>query len=542
MVIDMNKFYLKYMKNALIKQKKNIIIQIGIICLESLIAAILPMIHQSIINDVFIKNNFSNFNNLILIMIILYLVQCGFDILKDFFQAKIGANIKYELRRNLNNCVLNKRYLEFLKQGNEKVISRYSNDTGVIAEHFSRDVFGLFEQIVILFLAIFMIVRISCILLICMILFLALYYILNKKIGFKLQSEIKKLCEYQEKSLGYFTENYSNNLLVKIYNLYNWIDERFCSIYKKEYRQNIKTNVIYSFNFNVTKLSVNVLVIFSWIVGGYYIKTGRGTVGNVVALTEYVSLLVSPFFYFGQFNNSLQEANTSIERFEKELDIPSEDINSGKDISEITDIFIKHIFFQYKKDGFKLDIENIYMKKGEIIGLKGESGCGKTTLVNLLMRLYSASLGTIYINNEDCRNFKLRDIRNHIGYVPQNSLFFEGTIRENLFGNYEQKDIDKFAEKIDVYQDIEQMPKGFEYILKKNASNISGGQQKRIDILRVLLADKDVVIFDEATAMLDKKRRDVFFELLMELKKDKIIIMITHDSSEWNYFDKIYEL
>lgn len=86
------------------------------------------------------------------------------------------------------------------------------------------------------------------------------------------------------------------------------------------------------------------------------------------------------------------------------------------------------------------------------------------------------------------------------------------------------------------------MENSYGYVLKKNGSNISGGQQKRIDILRVLLAEKDVLIFDEATANLDRKRRDDFFNVIMELKKEKIIIMITHNDLELNFFDKIYNV
>ncbi len=538
----MNNIYLKYMKEQFIKQKKYIICQMIIICIGSMIVAVLPVIHQSIINNVFVKNDFTYFKILLMMMVVLYLFQSSFYVLKDFFQAKIEANIKLQIRTKLNNFIAKKKYLEYLKQGNEQVITRYSNDTDIISRHFSEDVFVLFEQIIIFVLAIFMILRISFILLICMLFFLLVYYLLNKIMGIRLQNAIKELCVCREKSLGCFTENYSNNLLVKIYNLYDWINKRFRFVYQKEYKQSIKTNIIYSLNINITKLSVNILIIFSWLAGGYYIRTGKGTIGDVVALTEYISILVSPFFYFGQFNNSLNEVYSSIERFEKEFAIPNENINSGKMILEITDILIKNIVFQYEVGGFKLGIGEFHMRRGEIIGLKGKSGCGKTTFINLLIQLYHADQGTIYVNNENCKNLKLEDIRKHIGYVPQDSLFFETSIRENLFGNYRQKDIERLAKKIDIYQDIERIHGGFEYILKKNASNISGGQQKRIDILRVLLSDKDVIIFDEVTAMLDKKRRDEFFEYIMELKKEKIIIMITHNNSEWDYCDKIYEL
>lgn len=539
----MRNIYFKYMKNAFSKQKIIMIFQILIIILSAGIVTILPIIHQSIINNIFIENDFKNFNVLVLFMASLYIFQCGFDILKDFIKAKMEVNIKFKLRKKLNAFIARKNYSEYLKQGSEQVITKYNTDANVISGHFSESIFELFEQIVILIFAICMIIKVNVPMLVYMSIFLGLYFVLNKIISKVLQKAIKTLLVYQEESLGCFSENYSNNFLVKIYNLYNWIDKRFSYVYRREYMQNIKTDVMYSLNVNITRFSVNILIIFSWIVGGYYIKTGKGSVGDVVALTEYVSILVSPFFYLGQFNNNLQETNSSIERFESEFAVPCENINVGKRISEIKDVYIENIVFKYdENDEFILKLDGVRMKKGELIGIKGKSGCGKTTLINLLMGLYNVKSGTIYINNIDYKNYNLECVREHIGYIPQNSLFFEETIRKNLFGNYKQKDIDNLAKKIDIYHDIHRMQNGFEYVLKKNASNISGGQQKRIDVLRVLLANKDIIIFDEVTAMLDKKRRNDLFKIVMELKKQKIIIMITHNSSEWGYFDKILEL
>lgn len=167
----MNNIYLKYMKEQFIKQKKYIICQMIIICIGSMIVAVLPVIHQSIINNVFVKNDFTYFKILLMMMVVLYLFQSSFYVLKDFFQAKIEANIKLQIRTKLNNFIAKKKYLEYLKQGNEQVITRYSNDTDIISRHFSEDVFVLFEQIIIFVLAIFMILRISFILLICMLFF-----------------------------------------------------------------------------------------------------------------------------------------------------------------------------------------------------------------------------------------------------------------------------------------------------------------------------------------------------------------------------------
>ena len=151
----MRKLYKKYFSLLLLSQKKNVMGQISFIFLGSLVTTAIPVIHQIIINNIFDSKQFSLFFAFIIIMFILYLLQCCFSLLHDFFQAKVEANIKYQLRDQLNIIISKKKYEEYLKVGNEKVVSRYNNDTNVIANHLSSDVFDLLEQVLILLLAVY---------------------------------------------------------------------------------------------------------------------------------------------------------------------------------------------------------------------------------------------------------------------------------------------------------------------------------------------------------------------------------------------------
>lgn len=538
----MKKKYFNYMKKSLLIKKKNLILLILIIFSVSMIATLIPYTQQIITNQIFLKRDFQYFASMIIGMMILYCLQCIFSLLKEYVQTKTNETIKASLRSELNSVAAKKRYSDFLVTGSEELITRYTNDAGVISNHFSEELFNLGEQIVTLMLASYMVFRISPIVLLYILVVLTVYFLINKKIGTILNREIKKLFVFQEESLGCFSENYSNNFLVKIYNLYSWVEERFQKIYRKEYKQKIKTNMIYSSNINVTRLVINFLIVFIWLFSGYGIKNGTGDIGKLVALTGYVGLLVAPFFYFGQFNNSIHETYSSIERMDRELLAVQEESEKGEGFSDLCEIQIRDLYFTYHAEKFELRVPEFHVKKGEIIGIKGSSGCGKSTFVNLMLQLYPISGEHMYYNKIDCKKLQLRNIRDRIGYVTQDSRFFDGTIRENLFGAYSQEFIDKYAGKIDIKEDILNMQEEYNTVLKKNGSNLSGGQKKRIDILRVLLAEKDVLIFDEATSMLDQKRRNIFLDLLEELRKDKIIIVITHNNEEWESLDRIYKI
>ena len=215
--------YLKYMRKVLWMQKKYILGLIIFICLGGLVTTILPMVHQNIINDVFVKNDFSDFYLFMVAMTVLYLLQCIFALLKDYFQAKTDADIKLLLRKELNDSIAKKQYAEYLMQGNEQVITRYTNDVNVISHHFSEEIFDLLEQFLILILALYMVYKISAVFLLGIVVFLGIYYVVSKKIGEMLQKAIKKLQIRREQSLGCLTENDTKNMLVKVNPFFIWV-------------------------------------------------------------------------------------------------------------------------------------------------------------------------------------------------------------------------------------------------------------------------------------------------------------------------------
>lgn len=254
-------------------------------------------------------------------------------------------------------------------------------------------------------------------------------------------------------------------------------------------------------------------------------------------------MLISPMAFFSEFNNSYQGTVIALKRLYSVLCFEEEN-NEGTVIrsNNIEKVDFHDVSFRYRKDVPVLDNVNIQLRKGTIVGFIGGSGCGKSSLVKMLLRLYAPYKGTISIDGEKIQDISINSLRNRIAFVAQDSLFFRGSILENLkMGNVvDNTKLIEYSKLLDLYDEIVCLPKKWDTELNAGTSNLSGGQKKRLDVLRALMKESDIIIFDESTASIDIERRKRLFEILDKIKQEKIIIFITHNIEECVYCDQIY--
>lgn len=281
----------------------------------------------------------------------------------------------------------------------------------------------------------------------------------------------------------------------------------------------------------------------AWLIGGFGIINGVLTIGTVTALINYQGMLISPMAFFSEFNNSYQGTVIALKRLYSVLYFEEEN-NEGTAIrsNNIEKVEFHDVSFRYRKDVPVLDHVNIQLRKGNIVGFIGGSGCGKSSLVKMLLRLYAPYKGTISIDGEKIQDISINSLRNRIAFVAQDSLFFRGSILENLkMGNVvDNTKLIEYSKLLDLYDEIVRLPKKWDTELNAGTSNLSGGQKKRLDVLRALMKESDIIIFDESTASIDIERRKRLFEILDKIKQEKIIIFITHNIEECVYCDQIY--
>ena len=472
-----------------------------------------------------------------------YFMVAVLNVIKDYLLAHIAESISLKLRTQLNSKISVMKYSYFDKHNLSEVLSKYNKEVDTVKENCGYMLVKTLSNVVTFILASAMIIILDWRIMVVSMALLFLYILNNRYWGKKVKALAEKSMECNEEAIGSLTENYRNVLITKLYSAYEYVNEKFHANYTKQYNTQMNLEVVYSVNINSGGLLIYLLADLIWLIGGFGIINGVLTIGTVTALINYQGMLISPMAFFSEFNNSYQGTVIALKRLYSVLCFEEEN-NEGTVIrsNNIEKVDFHDVSFRYRKDVPVLDNVNIQLRKGTIVGFIGGSGCGKSSLVKMLLRLYAPYKGTISIDGEKIQDISINSLRNRIAFVAQDSLFFRGSILENLkMGNVvDNTKLIEYSKLLDLYDEIVCLPKKWDTELNAGTSNLSGGQKKRLDVLRALMKESDIIIFDESTASIDIERRKRLFEILDKIKQEKIIIFITHNIEECVYCDQIY--
>ena len=280
----------------------------------------------------------------------------------------------------------------------------------------------------------------------------------------------------------------------------------------------------------------------------YFIHQGAMTLGELVMFSGYATMLFGPFIMLGHNWQVVQNGLISIERAEKILKTPPEVYvpENAVVLSDIKgEVEFKNVYFSYKRGKQVLENINFKVKPGEIIALVGESGVGKSTLIDLISGYYFATSGNVYIDNHNVKNFDLNFLRSKIAVVPQEVVLFNDTIEKNIkYGNFGAsiKAVKKAAEMSHCLEFIEKFPKKWNQIVGERGVKLSVGQKQRVAISRAILRKPRILILDEPTSALDAKSENIITESLEELMKERTTFIIAHRLSTVRKADRILVL
>ena len=280
----------------------------------------------------------------------------------------------------------------------------------------------------------------------------------------------------------------------------------------------------------------------------YFIHQGAMTLGELVMFSGYATMLFGPFIMLGHNWQVVQNGLISIERAEKILKTPPEVYvpENAVVLSDIKgEVEFKNVYFSYKRGKQVLENINFKVKPGEIIALVGESGVGKSTLIDLISRYYFTTSGNVYIDNHNVKNFDLNFLRSKIAVVPQEVVLFNDTIEKNIkYGNFGAsiKAVKKAAEMSHCLEFIEKFSKKWNQIVGERGGKLSVGQKQRVAISRAILRKPRILILDEPTSALDAKSENIIAKSLEELMKDRTTFIIAHRLSTVRKADRILVL
>ncbi len=281
--------------------------------------------------------------------------------------------------------------------------------------------------------------------------------------------------------------------------------------------------------------------------GSKLILNGTISVGDFVAFNTYITLFTNPVSWAPGLVSKFKRAQVSYKRLDKLLDLEKEDIEIEKTYDElIGNIEIKDLSFKYQENVVPvLNNINLTVNKGETLGIIGTIGSGKTTLMNLLLRLYTVEDGKIFIDGKDINNIPLKQLRDSIVYITQDNFLFSTTLKENinLFKDiYEEDEIEESIKKSMIYDEIMNMNDGIDTVIGERGIDLSGGQKQRVVISRAFLNKSNIIIFDDTFSALDNKTEKSVLENVRELTTDKTCIIVSNRISDIRDATKIIVL
>ena len=281
------------------------------------------------------------------------------------------------------------------------------------------------------------------------------------------------------------------------------------------------------------------------LVGGLFFFNGRIDAGEFAAFILYIGMFLTPIQKITYLFEQFQEGMTGFSRFSEIMDLEEEKDSGTKILTSVKgDVEFTDVTFSYASAKEKLIVSglNLSIPSGKTVALVGPSGGGKTTLCNLIPRLYDVDGGSITIDGTDVRDFTMRSLRSSIGVVSQNVFLFDGTIKENIaYGNPDatDKEIIEAARKANIHDFVTSLEGGYNTEVGERGIKLSGGQRQRVAIARVFLKDPSILILDEATSALDNVTEMQIQKSLEELSKGRTVLVVAHRLSTVKNADKI---
>lgn len=320
----------------------------------------------------------------------------------------------------------------------------------------------------------------------------------------------------------------------------------FQEINQMTFKKNMRT-MFYDVMFDpVVLLFIGLSYVLTLLVGAFMIKAGQVTIGNLVTFMTYLDMLVWPLMAVGFLFNMVQRGSVSYERISQLLEQASDVEESSHSLTTLSNGSLTYDInhFSYDKEETLTDI-HFSLEKGQTLGLVGQTGSGKTSLIKLLLREYDVTDGAICLNNHNIKNYRLKDLRHLMGYVPQDQFLFATSILENVrFGNpkLSVEEVEAATRLSHVYNDIMEMPQGFHTLIGEKGVSLSGGQKQRIAMSRAMILDPDILILDDSLSAVDAKTEHAIIENLKQTRQDKTTIITAHRLSAVVHADLILVL
>ncbi len=493
-----------------------------------------PLVMKFIIDDVITMGNWQLLEVLLFISICLPITSAAMRVWVSFTNAYVGWGITTSMRKFTYEYMLKLPMRFYDEMGTGKIMTRIMSDIASVRSMVTSRMLGILVDFVSFWVALALCMslnwKMGCLLLLLMPLYFFNYYGWRTPMRESYSLWRRKM---DQVSVG-LQERLSGVQLVKSYGR----ERREHRAFAEDTHQSLDAAMQTATNragymagsWGVSGLRNTVI----FCLGCYYVIEGEMTYGAVMAFFSYSSRMFQPILNLTQIAMRLQSVMVSVDRVLEILDFPIE-IKDKEDAVALPPIKghikFEDVHFEYKEGEPVLKGINLEVQPGQMVALVGHTGCGKTTLTSLLMRFYDVKEGCITIDGHDLRDVKLRTLRTQIGQVLQDSVMFDGTIRENLlYGRADATDAELIeATRIaEIHEFIMRTPEGYDSMLGKDGIKLSVGEKQRLAIARAVLTNPSVLILDEATSSLDSLSEALIQKAMTRVLKGRTSFAIAH--------------
>lgn len=465
----------------------------------------------------------------------------------SYFMTNAVQNSIRDLRHDLSEKINKIPVSYFDNQQFGNVLGRFTSDIETVSNALQQSFLQIINAFLTIILVIAMVLYLNWQLAMIVIVMIPITYVSAQFILKKSQPYFKKQADALGDMNGFVQENLTGFNVLKLYGREEISSEEFREITQNLQEVGFKASFISGIMMPVLSAISDMAYLIIAAIGALQVLSGTLTIGNMQAFVQYVWQVSQPVQTITQLASVLQSAKSSLDRIFEVLDEPDE-------VSQVTEhlthdltgqVSFENVSFQYVADKPLIQNFNLEVKPGEMVAIVGPTGAGKTTLINLLMRFYDVTGGSIKIDGHDIRNLSRQEYRKQFGMVLQDAWLYEASIKENLrFGNLEATDeeIVAAAEAANVDHFIRTLPGGYNMEMNQESTNVSLGQKQLLTIARALLADPKILILDEATSSVDTRLELLIQKAMTNLMEGRTSFVIAHRLSTIQEADKILVL
>lgn len=463
----------------------------------------------------------------------LYLLSAACSFVQGWIMSSVSQRTCYQLRGAIADKIdrMPMGYFERTSVGD--TLSRITNDVDTLGQSLNQGVTQLITSVTTIIGVLIMMLSINPLMTLITVVILPVSVVLIMVVVKRSQKYFVAQQRTLGKINGIVEETFSGHAIVKAFNREDGTVDRFNETNAKLYGSAWKSQFFSGLMQPIMTFVGNLGYVAVAIAGSFLAVQGVITVGDIQAFIQYVKNFTQPITQLTQVSNVLQQMAAAAERIFEFLDAPEEepDHATARTADVECNVQFDHVRFGYDPEKPVIKDFSAQVSEGQTVALVGPTGAGKTTMVKLLMRFYDVQSGCIKIGGTDIRDFARDDLRSLFGMVLQDTWLFHGTIRDNIrYGKLDATDeeVEAAAKAAYVNHFIQTLPQGYDTEINEDASNISQGQRQLLTIARAILADRRMLILDEATSSVDTRTEERIQKAMDNLMAGRTSFVIAH--------------